>query len=201
MAIVMLRQLFGLKVCLTWMAELPIKCFAHNAPENPTTISTNPAYQFIQKKLQKRAAQSCFTSTSVPALNTLANSRLSIERARMAPFNRNANSTPNYYQLLGIPTGAKAKDIKAAYYLLAKQYHPDAKSKTDAKARKKFIEISEAYEVLGDDAKRLEYDRRGQMAGTKFGTMQHAPERRDTFHYSAEAQTNIINASTGKLDR
>jgi DnaJ family protein A protein 3 len=47
---------------------------------------------------------------------------------------------------LGIKRDANAKDIKKAYYELAKKYHPD-KNSSDKTLAKKFQEISEAYEV------------------------------------------------------
>lgn len=54
-----------------------------------------------------------------------------------------------------------SKDIKKAYYELAKKYHPDT-NKDDPNASKKFQEVSEAYEILSDDTKRREYDQYGQ---------------------------------------
>ncbi|VDN36583.1 unnamed protein product [Gongylonema pulchrum] len=51
----------------------------------------------------------------------------------------------DYYEILGLKKGASAKDIKKAYYKLAKQYHPDVNKSKDANAR--FQEVSEAYEV------------------------------------------------------
>lgn len=63
----------------------------------------------------------------------------------------------NYYEILGVSRNASAKDIKKAYYQLAKKYHPDT-NKGDPDSSKKFQEVSEAYEVLSDDAKRKEYD-------------------------------------------
>ncbi|KAL1464960.1 hypothetical protein WDU94_004559 [Cyamophila willieti] len=66
----------------------------------------------------------------------------------------------NYYETLGVAKNASAKDIKKAYYQLAKKYHPDT-NKTDPNAAKKFQEVSEAYEVLSDDTKRGQYDQFG----------------------------------------
>lgn len=69
----------------------------------------------------------------------------------------------DYYQILGIAKNASSKDIKKAYYQLAKKYHPDT-NKNDPDAGKKFQEVSEAYEVLSDDTKRREYDTYGQTS-------------------------------------
>ncbi|CAG0891088.1 unnamed protein product [Darwinula stevensoni] len=63
----------------------------------------------------------------------------------------------DYYEVLGIPRNASQKEIKKAYYQLAKKYHPDT-NKGDPEASKKFQDVSEAYEVLSDDTKRREYD-------------------------------------------
>lgn len=53
----------------------------------------------------------------------------------------------DFYDVLGVPRNASAKDIKKAYYELAKKYHPDT-NKDDPNSAKKFQEVSEAYEVI-----------------------------------------------------
>ena len=60
----------------------------------------------------------------------------------------------DYYKVLGVSDTATEKDITRAYRKLAKQYHPDAGGGDEAR----FKEISAAYDVLGDAAKRKEYD-------------------------------------------
>ncbi|VDD91265.1 unnamed protein product [Enterobius vermicularis] len=65
----------------------------------------------------------------------------------------------DYYEILGLKKGASAKEIKKAYYQLAKKYHPDVNKEKDANV--KFQEVSEAYEVLSDDTKRAQYDQFG----------------------------------------
>lgn len=66
----------------------------------------------------------------------------------------------NYYEILSVPRNASAKDIKKAYYQLAKKYHPDS-NKGDPESAKKFQEVSEAYEILSDESKRRNYDQFG----------------------------------------
>ena len=63
----------------------------------------------------------------------------------------------DYYSILGVDKSATQNDIKKAYRKLAKKYHPDV-NKDNKEAEKKFKEINEAYEVLGDEEKRKKYD-------------------------------------------
>ncbi|KQP48828.1 DnaJ C-terminal domain-containing protein [Methylobacterium sp. Leaf108] len=64
----------------------------------------------------------------------------------------------NPYDVLGVPKGASEADIKKAYRRLAKTYHPD-RNAGDAKAKDRFSEANSAYEILGDAAKRAQFDR------------------------------------------
>lgn len=65
----------------------------------------------------------------------------------------------NYYQILGVSKEADKNEIKKAYRILAKKYHPD-KNKDDSDAIKKFQEVSEAYSVIGDEKSRESYDKK-----------------------------------------
>lgn len=56
-----------------------------------------------------------------------------------------------YYEVLELNASASQKEIKRAYFRLAKMYHPDVNSSIEA--RKKFLEINEAYEFLSDPQK------------------------------------------------
>jgi curved DNA-binding protein len=66
----------------------------------------------------------------------------------------------DYYKILGVSKNATQDEIKKAYRKLAKQYHPD-KNQGNKEAEEKFKEISEAYEVLGNEENRKKYDELG----------------------------------------
>ena len=66
----------------------------------------------------------------------------------------------DYYESLGVSRTASDEEIKKSFRKLARQYHPDV-AKDKKKAEEKFKEINEAYEVLGDPAKRKKYDELG----------------------------------------
>ncbi|MGJ8736318.1 DnaJ C-terminal domain-containing protein [Zobellia laminariae] len=67
----------------------------------------------------------------------------------------------DYYKVLGVPKKASEKDIKKAYRKMARKYHPDV-NPNDATAEKKFKEINEANEVLGNVENRKKYDQYGK---------------------------------------
>jgi molecular chaperone DnaJ len=74
----------------------------------------------------------------------------------------------DYYKVLGLTQSATEKEITRAYRKLAKELHPD----TNPGSEEKFKEVSVAYDVLGDAAKRKEYDevrRLGPSAAAGFG--------------------------------
>lgn len=66
-----------------------------------------------------------------------------------------------YYKLLGLVSSATSQQIKAAYYKLAKKFHPDAS--LPPQAATKFQEISNAYNILSNDLKRQQYDQLGYI--------------------------------------
>ena len=90
----------------------------------------------------------------------------------------------DYYKALGVSKGATQDEIKKAYRKLAIKYHPD-KNPNDSTAEAKFKEISEAYDILGDEKKRQSYDTYGSNVfqgggmggaggGAQFSSMEEA---------------------------
>ena len=90
----------------------------------------------------------------------------------------------DYYQILNISRDANAEGIKKAFRKLALQYHPDRNPENVREAGEKFKVINEAYEVLGDEYKRQQYDRlvgfssypRRTIIIKKFSTDSMAPD-------------------------
>jgi curved DNA-binding protein len=68
-------------------------------------------------------------------------------------------SYTDYYEVLGVPRDADQDTIRRSYRKLARKYHPDLNSESDAEER--FKQLGEAYEVLSDAEKRERYDRLG----------------------------------------
>ncbi|KAK5968843.1 hypothetical protein GCK32_006232 [Trichostrongylus colubriformis] len=92
----------------------------------------------------------------------------------------------DYYKTLGVKKDATAKEIKKAYFQLAKKYHPDVNKTKEA--QEKFQEISEAYEVLSDDNKRQEYDTFGSSSSAAGGPGRRGGE----WQYKGHVDVNEI---------
>lgn len=69
----------------------------------------------------------------------------------------------DYYEILGVSKNSSQDEIKQAFRKLARQYHPDVCKEQGAE--KKFKEINEAYQVLGDSNKKNQYDTYGSVGG------------------------------------
>src|SRR5207247_3164225 len=69
----------------------------------------------------------------------------------------------DYHVLLGVPRSATDEQIRSAYRKLARQFHPDVNSASDAAER--FKAVTEAYEVLTDPQRRQRYDMFGSATG------------------------------------
>jgi curved DNA-binding protein len=82
----------------------------------------------------------------------------------------------DYYKALGVNESATQEEIKKAFRKLAKKHHPDV-CPNDKSAEEKFKKINEAYEVLGNDQRRREYDdlrnNVGKTGGTAFDPSQY----------------------------
>lgn len=68
----------------------------------------------------------------------------------------------DYYKILGVKKDIPQKDVREAYRKRAKQFHPDLHP-NDPKAKAKFQALNEAYDVIGDPAKRAKYDKYGEQ--------------------------------------
>lgn len=71
-------------------------------------------------------------------------------------------SGQNPYQILGIPKNSDDQQIKTAYHKLARKYHPDISKEKDAE--RKFIDATDAYELLKDKRRRQIYDQTGSVS-------------------------------------
>jgi DnaJ-class molecular chaperone len=80
-----------------------------------------------------------------------------------------AAGKPDYYDLLGVSRDATSDDIKKAYRKQALEWHPDKNKDNKEAGEKRFKEINEAYQVLGDDQKRRTYDQFGHAAFSRGG--------------------------------
>jgi len=85
------------------------------------------------------------------------------------------NSHPDYYEILGVPVTATAREITRAYRGLLRRLHPDTRQEnhdggtSEARDLERLHAIMQAYAVLSDAAKRAAYDR-ARRAGAGAGT-------------------------------
>ena len=96
---------------------------------------------------------------------------------------------------------ATAKEITKAYRKLARESHPDAHP-DDAAAEERFKEVSAAYDVLGDEAKRAEYDEVRRLGPQTFGPMGGGPGPGPggayTFNVGSEGLGDILGQMFGR---
>ena len=97
----------------------------------------------------------------------------------------------DYYAVLGVPKTASEKEIRQAYRKLARQFHPDLNpSNKQAEARLK--DVNEAYEVLGDPAKRKKYD--------QMGPSWNAPDFEDLFGGGSGGRTTTRTVTAEEIE-
>ncbi|PZS22367.1 MAG: molecular chaperone DnaJ [Acidimicrobiales bacterium] len=111
----------------------------------------------------------------------------------------------DYYKVLGVPKEATDKDLTRAYRKLAKRYHPDANPGSE----ERFKEISAAYDVLGDPAKRKEYDEVRALGpiSNPFGGPTHAgagagrPGPGGNFNFHIDDLSDLLGGIFGQRTR
>ncbi|KAF8333113.1 uncharacterized protein EI90DRAFT_3053035 [Cantharellus anzutake] len=109
----------------------------------------------------------CPMSSLVPSLSGLGQTRHSKNRSRIPlpsrctrrQFSRSVCRLESLYDVLEIPRTASKHQIKASFYKLSKKYHPDLNLTGKEGAEVKFVAVSNAWSVLGDERKRRAYDR------------------------------------------
>jgi len=82
----------------------------------------------------------------------------------------------DYYDILGVPRNASQEDIKAAYRILAHQFHPDRNDGND----KRFKQVNEAYRILSGVKTKAEYDTRYDGGFTKQSSPDSESEPKST---------------------
>jgi molecular chaperone DnaJ len=96
----------------------------------------------------------------------------------------------DYYDVLGIGRESNAEQVKRAFRMLARTLHPDVSE--DSEANEKFIELTEAYEVLSKSTSRLLYDRFGYCGRGDFAAVAPGPTQLfDLVTRTAERRRNV----------
>ena len=92
-------------------------------------------------------------------------------KCNLAKYSTSPRKHADHYETLKIKRNASRRDIKHAYYGLSKKFHPDVNQNEGAEDH--FKQIQEAYNVLGDERKKVEYDRElnnGYSYGGNYGS-------------------------------
>jgi DnaJ-class molecular chaperone len=89
----------------------------------------------------------------------------------------------DFYNTLGVSRTASAEEIRKAHKKLSRKYHPDVNK--DQGASQKFKEVQEAFDVLGDETKRKQYDQFGTTFPGGFPGGAAGGPRGQTFHWGA----------------
>lgn len=107
--------------------------------------------------------------------------------------------TNDLYKILGLPSSASQDDIRKAHRKLVRAYHPDANPQ-DPTAEERFKAVQQAYEVLSNENKRKEYDKRFHAPSIR-GSSKPRPRRRGAEQRTGEESTFTVDLSDllGKL--
>lgn len=100
----------------------------------------------------------------------------------------------DYYGILGVSQKATSEEIKSAYRKLAKTWHPDVCKRSDA--HKRFIEISEAYEILSNANARREYDQIRNRTSSSNQYSAAASTNFDSYQKNAQAKAETYSTMT-----
>ena len=119
--------------------------------------------------------------------------------AAMVPSADGAQRSP--YEVLGVARDASQAEIKKAYRKLSLQYHPD-KNRAEG-AKEKFVEVAGAYEILGDERKRRQFDSHGFSmpgGGTDPGGFDFSQAGGDWENLTPEQQEEIMRQASMMFD-
>ena len=115
-----------------------------------------------------------------------------------------SDKTINYYQILGLNSSATDAEIRRAYRILARRYHPDVNP--GEASVEKFKAIAEAYDVLSDPVKRKQFDimlerQQGTYGSKQFHAYQEHIKRRtatEKYYQAQKADYEQIKAWQGQ---
>ena len=101
----------------------------------------------------------------------------------------------DYYQILGVPENAGQQAIKSTFRKLAFRHHPDTNPGQEKEAEEKFKEVNEAYAILGDKARRQQYDYARKAGFASAGYQAFSYSQQDIFRniFSNQATLDELN--------
>ncbi|MDF5707854.1 MAG: J domain-containing protein [Nostoc sp. S4] len=99
----------------------------------------------------------------------------------------NSKHVSNHYETLKVSPNASQAEIKQAYRRLVKLFHPDSNQKTAD--QEQIIRINAAYEVLGDNQNRRNYDQQLQDKSQKLDSDRQQRTASAQKHYQATRKT------------
>lgn len=94
----------------------------------------------------------------------------------------------DFYKILSVPPTSTPEDIRKAYRMLSKKFHPDLNPDLRLYSDEKMKELVEAYNVLNDVTKRKEYDRQPQFQPRKFVKGGGFQPRADSAQFTKKAK-------------